>query len=50
MLLLTCFSKSLDGNGVLGIGLKLFSKVILPFLGSGVTLAIVVFDHFFKKS
>ena len=29
----------LDGNGVLDIGLKLFSKVMLPFLGSGVTLA-----------
>ena len=45
MLLLTCFSKILDGNGVLDIGLKLFSKVILPFLGSGVTLAIqLVFE------
>ena len=41
MLLLTCFSKILDGNGVLDIGLKLFSKVMLPFLGSGVTLAIL---------
>ena len=41
MLLLTCFSKILDGNGVLDIGLKLFSKVMLSFLGSGVTLAIL---------
>ena len=41
MLLLTCLSQILDGNGVLDIGLKLFSKVTLPFLGSDVTMAIL---------
>ena len=38
MMLLTYFSRSLDGSGVFDMGLRLFIKVMSPFLGIGVTL------------